>query len=142
MRDAFGNLICSPAVLPREQRIDALLGLAGRLLADAKPDARWLGAALRDALIDGTDLPRRLGITAPRGARSTPQRILERRAQGAALLRLSVAAGGDAAARRILAGAECPARCQAALDEAIALGCPGSKNAFRRARAKAPRHRP
>lgn len=137
MRDAFGRLIVSPAQLPRAQRIDALLGLAGRLLADHQAEARWLGSALRDALNDGGDLMHRLGVKACRGSHGTPQRQVRQRAQDSALQRLSVAAGGDAAAARILAGAaECPARCKDAMDEANALDCPRSKDAFARARRR------
>jgi len=141
VRNAFGTLIVSPAQLPREERIDVVREIAGRLLADRAIDARWLGAAISAWLRDGGDFDAVLGVRAPRGSHATPQRALKRDMQDAALARLVVAAGGVVAAAAALNGGHCAERARAALDHAIAMRCPRSRTAVGRAVARHRRSR-
>jgi hypothetical protein len=79
----------------------------------------------------GGDLARHLFLKPKRGSRNTAQRIERRRERDALLVRLSVAAGSAARARRILAGAErCPKRCKPLVDALKAHPIPRSKSGF------------
>ena len=123
MFDAFGRLIADPERLPRDARILALRATAGELQASASPGARWLGRTLSLWLAEGGDLAAVLGVRPARGSRSTPQAMVRRDLQDAALARLVAGCGTAAAASRALLGGPCGSHIAALRDEAIALGC-------------------
>lgn len=103
---------------------------------------RWFAAAFEACLRgESDDLMRLLGLRPPKGSTRTAQRIERMRERDALLVRLSVAAGSDARARRILAGAEdCPKRCKPLVDALKAHRIPRSKTGFIEAK-KVQRHR-
>jgi len=137
MRNAFGQLIGDPLALPREERIDELRRVAGRLQAANDPGSRWFGAVLLAWLHDGGDFADRLAVRPPRGSRRTHSALLRQGRQDVALLRLAAALGCDRLALRVLRGAaECPAEHALLLAEAQALRVPMGAHAISRARRR------
>lgn len=135
MRDLFNRPVLTPDSTA-EDRVSVLRTLAGELQAAESAGHRWLGRRLTAWLHAGGRLEQVLGVAPPRGSRRTAQALVQRDQQDAALMRLSVAAGSDAAALRILAGADCPPACREALADAQAQLCPTSRAAFTRARSR------
>jgi len=142
-RNAFGQLVVAPERLTREQRVDVLRRLSGRLQAARDLETNWLGSVLTQWLSAGAgDLLDALGLRPPPGSKRTVQAILRGEQRDRAMLKLSVAAGGDRAALRILAGvAPCPPSARQLLDELCELGTPRSTAAFTRARRRVSRAR-
>lgn len=137
MRNLFGALLCSPEHLSRRDRVKALREVSGRLLADSDHGARWLGRVLGQWLRDGGDLPKLLGVRPERGSHRTVQALMRQEHRDRLLVRLSVRAGGDRQALRLLADPACQ-------DEIVlqirALGAPAHPAAFTRARQRVARH--
>lgn len=106
-RDPFGRLLASPEQLTRRERIDCARRAAGALLAHPMHEVRWVGRALQDWLgaDDGRALDDVLGV-APQVGQRRAQSMLRRAECAALLLRLSVLAGSDARAARMLRGVE------------------------------------
>lgn len=98
--DAFGRPI-HPQGLSRIHRIEILCRVAEGMSASSDPAARWIGNGILKAMRNGSQIERALGVSAPPGSRtaSTILRVLHR---DAALLELSVIAGGDRKAREVL----------------------------------------
>jgi hypothetical protein len=139
-RNAFGHLVTDPERLDMPGRVDCLRRLAGELQAARSFESRWLGRSLTTWMHRGGDLLDVLGVRPAQGSRTTAQALVERDAHDSALLRLSVAVGGDAKALRMLRGEiPCPALHAELLREA--QGGPTSRAAFTRARRRASRHR-
>jgi hypothetical protein len=138
MRDAFGRLIECPSRLPYSGRVDAARRLAGELLADTDRARQWLGRSLQSWLADGGDLADALGLVAPRGSRCTPQAIVRAEQQQHLLLHLAAELGSARRAGRVLRGEEpAPPRLVDDVQQARALNCPTSCDAFTRARRHA-----
>lgn len=141
-RNPFGRPLNDPASLDFRDRVDCLRRLAGGLQASASAESKWLGRCLATWLHNGGDLLGSLGVRPAPGSRTTSQAVVRQALRDNALLRLSVAVGGDAQALRILAGTmPCPASAAGALADALRLKCPQSRAAFTRARGRASRHR-
>jgi len=137
VRNAFGQLIGDPLALPREERIDELRRVAGRLQAANDPGSRWFGAVLLDWLHSGGDFQDVLAVRPPKGSRRTVSALLTLGRRDAALLRLANAVGCDRTALRILRGAaECPSEHALLLAEAQALRVPMGAHAISRARRR------
>lgn len=119
-RNAFGDLIADPDSLDRRARVDVLRRATGAAQAARSRDLQWLGRAVGEWLLgmrSGT-LEQALGIAPERGCTLTAPALVERERRDVALLRLSVAVGGDRRALRILRGMEpCPARWGALVQE-------------------------
>jgi len=139
---AFGTPLVEPDALTLEERLHLLRAnmgswrfgridpYAGRLLADG----------FDQFLQHGGDLARHLGLRPPKGSRATAQRIERLRERDALLVRLSVAVGTAARARRVLAGVEpCPKSARPLIEALKEHDVPRSRAAF--TRAKVSRHR-
>lgn len=134
---AFGTPLVEPDQLTLEERLRLLRGdMASWQYGRCSPYiGRWLAAAVDAFLGEGGDLANHLGLRPPQGSTNTVQRIEQLRERDALLVRLSVAAGSGARARRILAGGEpCPKRCMPLIEALKEHDVPRSKAAFTRAK--------
>jgi hypothetical protein len=140
VRDAFGRLVVDPDCLTLRELVDVVRRLSGELQAADGRELPWLGRGLARWLASGGDLAQVLGLRPARGSRLTATAIVAGDRRDRLLLRLSVAAGGDRAALRLLADATvCPRRLAALVAEVRAAGAPRSAAAFTRARQRVSR---
>jgi hypothetical protein len=134
-------LVADPATLPREQRLDALNECVGRLLAQPQAAMLWLGRSLQAALAGTVAIDEALGLRPPRGSRTTVAAIARRRARAQALVRLSVACGGDRAALAALRGAPAPLHARGMVQEFLSrFPAPRDPAAITKARRVVARH--
>jgi hypothetical protein len=130
-RDAFGRLIVDPSRLTQRELIDSARRVSGTLLASTDCEMRRFGAGLGEWLRTGGDLAAVLGLRPPRGSHRTASRVLATEHRDRLLMRLVIAVGSQARARRILAGDEAaPAAVAALAAELKALRAPTSRRAI------------
>jgi hypothetical protein len=135
--NAFGAPCVPPQELTRLERF-ALLQKAGGSLQAGKIDrysGAWIGQAIVSHLNTGEPLDALLGIRPEPGCTLTVAELTRAERSQSLLLQLSVLAGGDRKAARILAGEDpCPSRAQPLVDAIKALGGPTSRASINRAR--------
>ena len=106
-RDAFGRLLVSPEALSREDRIDCLRQVSGRLQASLQLDEQWVGRGLTLWLSgQAPDIEHALAVRPERGCKRTAQSILRREQVGKLLARLVARLGTVARASAVLRGIE------------------------------------
>lgn len=140
-RNAFDVLLVRPEALTREQRVDCLRRLSGRLQAAHDLESEWLGRTLAQWLAGDGDLVALLGLAAPRGSRRTVAAIARTDERDRLLVKLAANLRSAKRASRVLRGVEpVPQRASAIVHRLRAMGAPTSLRAFVRARS-ASRHR-
>ena len=134
----FGKLLVPVESLTLEARLQLLRAdLAAWRYGRCDPViGSWLAAGI-EAFLGGDDgdLGRILGLRPVPGSTTTAARIGRLRERDALLLRLAVAVGSDARARRVVDGDEpCPKRARPLMEALKEHPIPTSKATFNRAR--------
>lgn len=132
--DPFGRLLESPALLTREERVDVLRQLSGRLQGSPDRGEQWLGERLQAWLREGGDYARILGIKPRAGSRRTAARLIQQERAGALLRRLANELGVSRAVCVLHGEEPCPGAQADVVQQLRDLDAPASASAFARAR--------
>lgn len=135
--NAFGRPLVPILEMSGATRILQLRRAVGRLLADEDPASRWLGAALQQWLESGWSLETELGLSPPRGSKSTVAGKARQAMKDRALVRFANEVGCDVRALEILRGErECPPELESLLTEVVSLNVARGPHAVTRARRR------
>jgi hypothetical protein len=133
----FGTPIVPPKELTQLERFELLQKAAGSMQAGEidRYIGAWIGQAFASHLETGEPLDKLLGIRPEPGCTLTVAELTRAARCRSLLLQLSVRAGGDSKAARILSGQDpCPSRAQPLVDAIKSLGGPTSRASITRAR--------